>query len=481
MWHWSLRKPQFRLPLRQVLYRGHLGMALVAIFLAGLTVSLVCLFTLRAYTEHNLALTARSLTFTVEAAVVFGDDSAAFDALKLIVSGDEVARVAVYNDQGRRMASWSRPTDGARGRLEQLVATWLLPPENIEPILHDGTKVGEVRLSGSGGPLTRFLLAGLAGMCVSLALTALGALYLSRRMVSDIVGPLERLAQVAHAVRRDRDFAQRVPFAPITELDELGKDFNVLLDELASWQTHLKTENETLAHKASHDSLTHLSNRAAFEQSLSIALRNAAEDNRLVAVLFLDGDHFKAINDQHGHAAGDVVLIETAARIRSQLRGKGVGARFGGDEFAVLLAPLSEVGDAARIADDILGSMAQPIYLPDGTSVVMSLTVGIAVYPDHARSPEALLKRADQAMYHAKRQSRGTRSLADQTEGKDPRQQEIALVSDPLVLDPTARTVFVGPGPGSDLERMPGSGAAAAAHLDGSTPEKFVAGSDRAS
>jgi len=477
MWPGKHPKHQFRLPLRQILYRGHLGMALVAIFLAGLTVSLVCLLTLRAYTEHNLALTARSLTYTVEAAVVFNDDSAVRDALELIASGDEVARVTVYNDQGRSMAVWTRSTEGARGRLEQLVAAWLLPPENIEPVMHDGAKVGEVRLIGSGGPLTRFLLAGTAGMVACLALTALVAFYLSRRMVSRIVGPLERLAHVAHAVRRDRDFAQRVPPAPIAELDELGKDFNVLLDELASWQTHLKTENENLAHQASHDSLTHLSNRAAFEQSLSIALRNAADEDWHVAVLFLDGDHFKAINDQHGHAAGDVVLIETAARIRSQLRGKGVGARFGGDEFAVLLAPLGQAEDAARIADDILASMVQPIHLPDGTSVVMSLTAGIAIYPEHARSPDDLLKRADQAMYHAKRRSRGTRSLADQAEGKDPRQQEIVLVSDSLSPDPTARAVPIGPGPG--VERMPDTKPAATGYVDDAAPGKLVAGSDR--
>ena len=152
---------------------------------------------------------------------------------------------------------------------------------------------------------------------------------------------------MAHAARSERDFDRRVPPARIAELDSLGSDFNALLGEMEAWQSHLQSENETLAHQANHDSLTGLPNRAFFEGRLIRALRSAAKVNEQVAVLFLDSDRFKDINDNFGHAAGDAVLVAVADRVRAQLRDDDLVARLGGDEFAILLAPLHKVEDAA--------------------------------------------------------------------------------------------------------------------------------------
>lgn len=198
-----------------------------------------------------------------------------------------------------------------------------------------------------------------------------------------------------------------MPPAQIAELDNLGNDFNALLDELEAWQTHLQSENETLAHQASHDSLTGLPNRAFFEGRLIRALRSANKLNERMAVLFLDSDRFKEINDNFGHAAGDAVLVAVATRIRAQLREDDLVARLGGDEFAVLLSPLHRVEDAQRIADKIISSMEMPIPLPGSLSILTSLSIGIAVYPDHGATPGSLLNAADAAMYQAKRGARG--------------------------------------------------------------------------
>ena len=183
------------------------------------------------------------------------------------------------------------------------------------------------------------------------------------------------MAAVAHAARSERDFDRRVPSAQIAELDSLGSDFNALLGEMEAWQSHLQSENETLAHQASHDSLTGLPNRAFFEGRLIRALRSAAKVNERVAVLFLDSDRFKDINDRFGHAAGDAVLVAVADRVRAQLREDDLVARLGGDEFAVLLAPLHKAEDAHRIADKIIASMDMPIPLPGDTQVLTSLSI----------------------------------------------------------------------------------------------------------
>jgi diguanylate cyclase (GGDEF)-like protein len=408
----SLFKPRTRPTLGSVIGRGHLIVALVAVAMASVSLTLLGVLALRVYADHNLHLIARSINYTVEAAVVFNDKVAATEALALIASTEEVADAQVMDEQGELLARWQRPGTGLLSDLEMQIARVILEKPISMPIVHQGQEIGSILLIGHGGSLMSFLLSGLVGIVLCTAVSAWVALYLARRQLRGIIGPLRSLAAVAHAARSERAFDQRVPPADIAELDNLGNDFNALLDELESWQTHLQSENETLAHQASHDSLTGLPNRAFFEGRLMRALRNASKLDERVAVLFLDSDRFKEINDNFGHAAGDAVLIAVATRVRAQLREEDLVARLGGDEFAVLLTPLHKTEDAERIADKIIASMEIPIQLPGSIQVLTSLSIGIAVYPDHGVTPGALLDAADAAMYQAKRLSRGAQHTA---------------------------------------------------------------------
>ena len=406
--------------LGSVIGRGNLIVALVAVAMASVSLTLLGVLALRVYADHNLHLIARSISYTVEAAVVFNDKAAATEALALIASTEEVADAQVLDTQGQLLARWQRPENGLFSELEMQVARVILEKPISLPILHQDREIGRILLIGHGGSLMRFLLSGLAGIILCTAISAWVALYLARRQLRRIIGPLHSLAAVAHAARSERALDRRVPRAKIAELDNLGNDFNALLDELEDWQTHLKSENETLAHQASHDSLTGLPNRAFFEGRLIRALRSAHKLNERVAVLFLDSDRFKDINDSFGHAAGDAVLVAVADRVRAQLREEDLVARLGGDEFAVLLTPLHKTEDAERIADKILASMDMPIALPGDSSVVTSLSIGIAVYPDHGATPGTLLDAADAAMYQAKRLSRGAQFTAGSEHLVDP-------------------------------------------------------------
>ncbi|GAA0251019.1 diguanylate cyclase domain-containing protein [Pseudomonas rhodesiae] len=399
--------------LRSVIGRGHLILALVAVTLASVSLTLLGVLALRVYAEHNLHLIARSITYTVEAAVVFNDRAAATEALSLIASTEEVADADVFDANGKLLAHWARPETGMLSRVELALAHALLEQPINQPILHQGRTVGSIHLTGHGGSLLRFLLSGLAGILICTALSAWVALHLARRLLRGITVPLQSLAAVAHAARSERDFDRRVPPARIAELDSLGSDFNALLGEMEAWQSHLQSENETLAHKANHDSLTGLPNRAFFEGRLIRALRGAAKLDERVAVLFLDSDRFKDINDNFGHAAGDAVLVAVAARVRAQLRDGDLVARLGGDEFAILLAPLHKAEDAQRIADKIIASMDMPIEVPGGTQVLTSLSIGIAIYPEHGATPGTLLNAADAAMYQAKRLTQGGQHTAE--------------------------------------------------------------------
>jgi len=404
------RKP--RRTLDSVLRRAHLSVSLIAVMAAGLTLTAVALLALRVYSDQNLRLVARSMSYTVEGAVVFGDALVAKEALALIGVNEDIDQAQVSDKAGKVLARWERGEHGTRYYIERALTGWMLPDSLTFPVMRNDQAIGSITLVPHSRSLLPFLLSGLSCLLACLVLSLVVAVRLSRRMETEITSPLRHLAETAHRVRRDRSFELRVPPANIAELNQISDDFNALLDELEAWQSHLQKEHASLSHRANHDSLTGLSNRAFMEAELERAILEARIGNGKVAVLFLDSDRFKYINDTFGHASGDRVLVTIAARIKQQLREGDLVARLGGDEFAILLKPLRNSSDAMHIADNIITAMAQAIELPTGNSIVTSLTIGVAVFPDHAIDAVSLVGAADEAMYRAKQAQRGTRQVA---------------------------------------------------------------------
>jgi diguanylate cyclase (GGDEF)-like protein/PAS domain S-box-containing protein len=152
-------------------------------------------------------------------------------------------------------------------------------------------------------------------------------------------------------------------------------------------------------HEADHDPLTGLANRRALERTLEAALTRAATSARSVGVLMLDLDGFKAVNDRHGHAAGDEVLREVARRLRRSVRERDLVARLGGDEFVVVLTDLGAVPDAV---DRVESALAETFALADGAAAPLRAAVGVAVFPGDGRTVADLLAAADREMYAAK-------------------------------------------------------------------------------
>ncbi len=404
---WGAARPRrdARPTLLMVLRRAHLGVALVSVTIGGLALTLVGVLTISAYANNNLSLIARSMAYTAEAAVVFNNAASAAEALASIGAMEGVAKAVAIAGNGQVLATW-QPVGQPFPRLSLQLARLLLDQPATALILHNGEQAGEIRIWGSGSELLWFVLAGIGGVVACQSLIVASALYLSRRMLDSIVGPLRSLVAVAHAVRRERAFGRRVPSAKIAELDELGNDFNALLDELESWQDRIQRENAMLAYRASHDGLTGLPNRTFFERRLRRAIADATVDESRVAVLYIDVDRFKDVNDSFGHNAGDAVLAGVAGRIKARMRESDLVARIGGDEFAVLIAPAHDESDLRRIADAIQADMQAPIQLPEHSEIIPSVSIGIGIFPDNARHAEALLHSADLEMYLAKRRRR---------------------------------------------------------------------------
>jgi len=165
--------------------------------------------------------------------------------------------------------------------------------------------------------------------------------------------------------------------------------------------TERKRAEERISFQAYHDLLTQLPNRALFKDRLSVALSQAHRSGRLVAVLFIDLDRFKWINDSLGHAEGDELLKGVAGRLHSCVRRSDTLARLGGDEFTILLPDLSDAEDAALISQKVIDELRRPLSV-GGQEVRTTASIGIALYPSDGSEAESLVKHADIAMYHVK-------------------------------------------------------------------------------
>ena len=213
---------------------------------------------------------------------------------------------------------------------------------------------------------------------------------LGRRLSREVLRPVARLRDSAGRIAGG-DLDHRVEVERRDEIGELAEAFNIMAGVLA-------TSHRTLTRQANHDALTGLANRSAFFSRLEETLAEPDRRDGTQAVLFVDLDDFKQVNDALGHAAGDEVLSEVAARLADSVRPGDVVARVGGDEFAVLLAGIPD--DALRIAERAVGALRPPIEIA-GRRVRVGASAGLAVR--HEGSDAAgLLREADVAMYSAK-------------------------------------------------------------------------------
>ncbi|BDT66971.1 hypothetical protein os1_11380 [Comamonadaceae bacterium OS-1] len=189
--------------------------------------------------------------------------------------------------------------------------------------------------------------------------------------------------------------------------------------------TGRKAIEDRMAHMAQHDTLTGLPNRALFDDRLKQAIVQANRNRGRLALLYVDLDHFKPVNDTLGHAVGDVLLKAVAQRMHDSVRASDTVARIGGDEFVVLLPAVHDGNDALAVAEKIRQSLNQSFEVVAGKMVHISSSTGVAIYPDHGKDEIELSKNADMAMYRAKQ------------EGRD----QVVLFAPLVPVDPTAAAV----------------------------------------
>jgi diguanylate cyclase (GGDEF)-like protein/PAS domain S-box-containing protein len=302
-------------------------------------------------------------------------------------------------------------TSGERARIEAQVAdrTWRLRDREarLQAILdHAGDAIVTVDAAGrmisanrATASLFGYPAAHLAGVPLTVLVPA-GAGEEAPQM-------LARLAQGAHDQREVKGVnarGERVPLSISVARVQLATErlYVCILHDLTE-QQRSQADIYRLAH---HDVLTGLENRHALGERLKQQLLHAHRAREPVAVLFIDLDHFKKINDSHGHAAGDQLLVGAAHRMKDLLRDVDVLGRLGGDEFVIVLSGPLTPDSVSAVAVRVVQSLSQPYHL-EGATVHSGASVGVALYPDDGEDAATLLRHADTAMYAAKREGRG--------------------------------------------------------------------------
>jgi len=386
------------------------------ISMVTLTMALTCfvLFSWFSYIHESrarLSATGDIIATDISAALVFGDDQSITKALAVFKADPAIHRIVVLDSNNQVRASYHKASESQEGSSSKHSHEAIriggksgsfTPTVRVErPALKDELQLGTVVIEQSSRVIIHkmmvVLLLGGFFIVMMLVLNSLLANRFQRETTAQISG----LTQTMQEVSRTKDFSIRVSLRYNQEMNQLSDCFNQMLSEIAQRDGMLLKRQDELHWMANYDLLTGLPNRALFLDRLDQALLHAARTGEQLAVLFIDLDDFKLINDTHGHSVGDQLLQMVVQRLAEQTRADDTLARLGGDEFTVFLHNLQSVEHALLVGQKHLKKLLDP-YVIEGNTLYISASIGVALFPDHGSTSELLLKHADIAMYQAK-------------------------------------------------------------------------------
>lgn len=370
----------------------------ITFVICSCTFATISMFTMETYAKQNLKLLSQTVLERIQPAVVFKDKGAIDQILDDYTREHAIRSIHVYDPQQQLLAESTKKIANT-SFLQDLLDKWFLHDPVKLMIVHHKKKVGELVLYGSSENILHFLKTIIIGLAVSMFFIVIALLWsvnLTYRQIMQAIKPLTHIAQL---VSDQKAYNLRFPNNHIKEFQNLNTVFNELLEEIQIWNNNLQKENRQLSFQAHHDQLTSLPNRHYFYEELLNIFENPLFRHNS-ALIFIDNNKFKLINDQFGHLAGDAVLREMAQRLKLSVRQEDFIARLGGDEFAIILHAIHHADHLKAIAEGLLASSVEPLNF-NGEIIHFGFSLGIA-FSQFAENPEDLVMQADQAMYKAK-------------------------------------------------------------------------------
>ncbi|MGB0494871.1 MAG: EAL domain-containing protein [Kangiellaceae bacterium] len=256
---------------------------------------------------------------------------------------------------------------------------------------------------------------------IVLFILCIGIYLVAKKMQKSISHRIVNLEQISRRISHSNDYTIRVPNYGEDEIGSLARSFNLMLETIEKNQHERARANEALQinrrrlesavkdlqYLANYDSLTQLPNRALCMDRIKFAIKSASRENMMMAVMFLDLDHFKDVNDSLGHAVGDQLLQSTSQRLREHIRENDTLARLGGDEFVIILNKITKTENVIDVVEKLVSSFDVPFELSN-YQVNTTVSIGVCLYPSDGTDVDSLMKAADAAMYKAKEAGRNT-------------------------------------------------------------------------
>ncbi|MBN0985921.1 putative bifunctional diguanylate cyclase/phosphodiesterase [Amphritea pacifica] len=407
-----------RLPLQRKLMSMLLLISSTVLTLATAGFALHDWYDSRLQATENLRSQADIISTNSIAALTFGDAESARVTLESLDNVPDIVLAVLYDADKKLFAKYAPgnfpvpalPT-GSEGEIDDTLYV-------LRPVMMDHDAIGYTLLLSDLGSLTTRQADQIGIAFIVFLLSLIVALLLSSVAQRIITRPITELAMTVRKITRTRNYQLRVRNRSEDEIGSLATDFNLMIEQIQARDNQLeqarqhleeKVKDRTaelllltqqLEHQAFHDSLTGLPNRATFDNNLNTAIHYAQRSNEQLAVMFLDLDRFKDINDTLGHEMGDRLLVELSARLQHCLRSSDTLARLGGDEFAVLTINTSQ-NRAADIATKLIRTIQTPVDI-DGFNLQVTTSLGISIYPADGADATTIIKHADTAMYYSK-------------------------------------------------------------------------------
>lgn len=382
---------------------------LTTVFVNILSLGIMSIFFFSAFSSYfneNLLDVMRSkvtlLGSTTTSALLFGDAESATIALSSLEQYEDIRYAQIYDADRVLFAEYSRPGVQISKAIDDFQAGDFFENQFAyvsESILRDDENIGFIVLSADTGSFQvqqwRFLLVA-ALVFLSSSLLAYG---LSLRLQKLMLTPINELVGLVRYVTESKMYDRRVYSAHSDEIGDLMAGVNAMLGTIQKHETEL-------FRRANYDELTDLPNRRLLMERLTHAIYSASRHRSEIALLFLDLDRFKVVNDSLGHSIGDKLLIQVSKKLTSIVRKSDSVCRLGGDEFVILLEDIRHVEDIKVVSQKIISELGEPTDM-QGHLLHISTSIGVARFPQDGEDGIGLLKHADIAMYEAKNQGPG--------------------------------------------------------------------------